>query len=234
MEPTAHGSKNWPEVPEENMLWWTGKWQMMCQRVCIHVDLIKPVSQETNTNCPWNLQLTPYREIANIIENKETGPRWTQSTELLKIKHVWAMVWKLKQRVAWLGQRMIESKLIKTTSWTQQNRKMQVMSLESNNPKDGYSAGGRKHGSCFVLWGLRLQKIANKKILMCYISKTGSCNFGWWTEGHPITAKGGRKEFLHHFNATSSRIQFCSFHQFLLISNKWAANQKKRKIRDDW
>lgn len=130
----------------------------------------------------------------NCKYNRKQRNRPSTNTELLKIKHVWAMVRKLKQRVAWLGQRMIESKLIKATSWTQQNRKMQVMSLESNNPKDGYSAGGRKHGSCFLLWNLRLQKIANKKILMCYISKMGSCNFGWWIEGHPITAKGGREE----------------------------------------
>lgn len=132
---------------------------MTCQRVCIHVGLIKPVTQETSTNCPWNLQLTPYREIANIMEDKEMGPCWIQSS--LKLSSVWAMVRKLKQRVAWVGQRMIESGLIKAASWTQQNRKMQVMSLESNNPKDGYSAGGKKHRNCFVLWESRLQQINN-------------------------------------------------------------------------
>lgn len=38
-----------------------------------------------------------------------------------------------------------------TESRHKRNRKMQAMSLESNDPKDGYSAGGRKHGSYFEL-----------------------------------------------------------------------------------
>lgn len=90
LEPKAHGSKNWPKVPKENMLCWTGKWQMTCQGLFIHIGLIKPVSQENNTNRPWNLQLPPYREIANIMEDKERGPQWTHSPLKLNMWRQWS------------------------------------------------------------------------------------------------------------------------------------------------
>lgn len=90
LEPKAHGSKYQPVVPKENMLCWTGKWKMTCQGVFIHGGLIKTVSQENNTNCPWNLQLPPYREITNIMEDKERGSRWTHSPLKLSMWGQWS------------------------------------------------------------------------------------------------------------------------------------------------
>lgn len=131
----------------------------------------------------------------NCKYNGRQRNRPSTNTEFLKIKHVWAMVWKLKQRVAWVGQRMIESRLIKATSWTQQNRKMQVMSLESNNPKDGYSAGGRKHWNYFVLWDLRLQKTANKKSWCVVLAKQALAVLGGEQRGTPWKQREGGKSF---------------------------------------
>lgn len=90
LESKAHGSKYWPVVPKENMLSWTGKWKMTCQGVFIYGGLIKTVSQENNTNCPWNLQLPPYREITYIMEDKERGSQWTHSSLKLSMWGQWS------------------------------------------------------------------------------------------------------------------------------------------------
>lgn len=166
---------------------------------------------------------------------QRNGP--SMNTELLKIKHAWAMVRKLKQRVVWAGQRMIETRLIRATSWTQQNRKMQVMSLERNNPKDGYSAGGRKHRSCFVLWDLKLQKIANKKSWCAILAKQGLAILGGEQRGIPPQQREGGRQRGKSFSTFSMQpAQGLNFVHSMTFSSSAINKQqiRKKKSRNDW